>query len=60
MSGSEGEIKRKSGMKRVTMKKEECEVDEPVSLCHAGVVDHEEVHLEVVCTRPLDLVVLCN
>ena len=32
----------------------------PVSLGHAGVVHHEEVHLEVVGARALHLVVLCK
>ena len=30
----------------------------PVTLSHAGVVHHEEIHFEVVCAGPLDLVVL--
>ena len=30
----------------------------PVSLRHAGVVDHEEVDLKTVCTSPLNLVVV--
>ena len=36
----------------------EAHVAVPVPLCHAGMVDHEEVDLKTVCTSPLNLVVV--
>lgn len=32
----------------------------PVAFSHAGVIDHEEVDVEVVRARSLDLVVFCK
>ena len=33
---------------------------QPVSLCHASMIDHEEVDLEVVCAGSGDGVVFCS
>ena len=38
----------------------EAHVAVPVPLRHAGVVDHEEVHLKCVSTCSLNLVMLCS
>ena len=38
----------------------EAHVAVPVPLRHAGVVDHEEVHLKSVCTGSLNLIVMSS